>query len=52
MCDVNYNIFIPILGKLYEDEDFPACHTSVDADETYVLESDCKWLRPKVSKVE
>ncbi len=36
---------------LYEDEDFPACHTSIDSDEMYKIEEDCLWKRPKVCEL-
>ena len=35
-------------NKLFEDEDFPACGSSIDIDSAFSLEQNSKWLRPKV----
>ena len=48
---INYGTFhcvLDHLGKLFEDEDFPACGSSIDIDSAFNLEENSKWLRPKV----
>ena len=47
----NYGTFHCVfdhLGKLFEDEDFPACGSSIDIDSAFNLEENSRWLRPKV----
>ena len=43
-----FTVFFDHLGKLFEDEDFPACGSSIDIDSAFNLEENSKWLRPKV----
>ena len=40
-----------ISGKLFEDDDFPACDASIDGESSFSLEESSKWLRPKVIKI-